>query len=210
MGTIAEYEDLIKLIPVGKQSTRIRKDVWKRFLSINDIVDVIFENKEIVEISRTDVLAENNLKKKIIMTLMWGYPTGGRGNNIAEILKSIDKLVDMLSAVNGKNLTKIEACSTIAEFESIRGLSTSTWSKFLYFFNVSIESKECQIYDLKIVESLNKKQFSELGSNKWKQSIEHYYLFIELLSNLATSMDVLPEQIELFLFYFNLYYKFAE
>ena len=44
---------------------------------------------------------------------------------------------------------------------------------------------------------------------KWKQDINHYYQYIELMGNLATSMSVLPEQVELFLFYYNLYYKFT-
>ena len=86
----------------------------------------------------------------------------------------------------------------------IRGLGISTWSKFLYFFNVAIDLKRCKIYDLKIVDSLNKKQFSELDTHIWKQDVEHYYQYIELVDNLAKQMDVSPEQVELFLFYYNL------
>ncbi len=59
------------------------------------------------------------------------------------------------------------------------------------------------------MDSLNKKQFDELDTKKWKQDINHYYQFIELVDNLAKDMCVLPEQVELFLFYYNLYYKFT-
>lgn len=153
--------------------------------------------------------SEDDIAKKIVMVLMWGYPTGGRGSNIESILKRIDVLIPLLSSVNERNLTKAKASNLIKEFSSIRGLGISTWSKLLYFFNAEVDSRKCQIYDLKIVDSLNKKQFDELGTQEWKQNIIHYYQYIELVDSFATSMGALPEQVELFLFYYNLYYKFA-
>ena len=142
------------------------------------------------------------------MTLMWGYPTGGRGSNIENILKQLDNLSKLLSGVNKKNLKKEESNILIKKFQGIPGLGISTWSKLLYFFMVQIESMKCQIYDLKIVESLNKKQFSELGAQIWRQDVDHYYQYVELVNNLAKCMCVCPEQVELFLFYFNHSYKF--
>ena len=41
---------------------------------------------------------------------------------------------------------------------------------------------------------------------RWDRSILH----IELLDNLSKQMNVLPDQIELCLFYYNLYYKFSD
>jgi hypothetical protein len=38
----------------------------------------------------------------------------------------------------------------------------------------------------------------------------HYFQYIELLDNLLKQMNVLPDQKELFLFYYNLYYKFSD
>lgn len=210
MGSIKEYRDLISLIPVKKQSTIVKKEVWTRFSSIEQIKDSIFGSNDSVEISREDVLSESDTAKRIVMALMWGYPTGGRGNNIEKTLSKMDDLTQLLSSINEKDLTKAQARKELAKFSKINGLGASTWSKFLYFFNVSIDSRKCQIYDLKIVDSLNKKQFSEIGSQEWKQNKKQYYQYIELLDNLATDMRVLPEQVELFLFYFNLYYKFSD
>ena len=151
----------------------------------------------------------SNTKKKIITALMWGYPTGGRGKNIEKILEKIDELDHLLSSIKGKDLKKSEANKVYEAFGNIRGLGISTWSKLLYFFDVSIDSYKCQIYDMKIVDSLNKRQFSELGSQEWKQDNDHYYQYIKFLDEQAKSMDVKPDQIELFLFYYNLYYKFS-
>ncbi|MBR3242793.1 MAG: hypothetical protein IKF90_08865 [Parasporobacterium sp.] len=209
MGSIKDYSELIRLIPVSNQSAKVKKEVWEKYSYKDEIKDAFFGSKEIVEISRADVHSERDIAKKIIMILMWGYPTGGRGNNIEKILEKMDVLIPLLLSVNGKNLTKEKAKSIIAEYENIPGMGISTWSKFLYFFNVSVDSRKCQIYDLRIVDSLNKKQFSELDIQKWTQNINHYYQYIELVNDLAESISVLPEQVELFLFYFNLYYKFT-
>ncbi len=208
METLKNYSDLIKLIPVFNQSAVIKKDVWDRISYDVEIRNSIFGADEKIEISRADVHAEINSAKKIVMILMWGYPTGGRGSNIQKIINKGDKLSTILRSIDGKNLTRDEANAVISEFSTIQGLGISTWSKLLHFFNVSIESNRCQIFDLKVVDSLNKKQFIELGTHEWKQDINHYYRYIDLVNVLAAGMEVLPEQVELFMFYYNLYYKF--
>lgn len=212
MKQIKQYKNLISEIPVLNQSTIIKRKIWEKFLhtTLRNFEHAIFENNDEIELSRDDIISEPNIKKKIIMTLMWGYPTGGRGNNIKNILGEIDKLSTLLSPINNQDLSKSYSNLLFKKFASIHGLGISTWSKFLFFFNVSIDSNKCQIYDLKIVDSLNKKQFTELSENnaKWKQDIKHYYKYIELLNYLARTMNVRPEKVEIFLFYYNLYYKF--
>ena len=212
MESITKYSDLIKQIPVNNQSSIIRKTTWERFSNIkwyDDVKNEIFDDKESIELSRKDIHFEHDVRKKILKILMWGYPAGGRGNNIEFVLEKTKDLIPILLSVSGKNLTKTESNELIEKFSNIRGLGISTWSKMLYFFSVSFDSRKCQIYDQKIVDSLNKKQFSELGTKKWKQDINHYFQYIELVDNFAKSMSVLPEQVELFLFYYNLYYKFT-
>lgn len=209
MKSILDYSNLIAILPVNNQSSIIKKDVWEKFSYNEDIKAAIFGNEQKIEISRADIHSECNTIKKIVMTLMWGYPTGGRGRNIENTLEKIDELNKLLSQENGKNIAKNKANDLIAKLANFQGLGISTWSKLLYFFNLSVNSKKCQIYDLKIVDSLNKKQFRELGTQQWKQNINHYYQYIELMDSLASRMKVLPEQVELFLFYYNLYYKFT-
>ena len=211
MSSIGDYSKLINLIPVDNQSAKIKRTVWEKYIDgpiIEEIFGSIFGNKEDVELSREDVRSETDTTTKIVKVLMWGYPTGGRGKNIKNILERIDYLSEVLLKEKKRNLTNDEAGELIRKFNSIRGLGISTWSKFLYFFDVEFDSKKCQIYDLKIVDSLNKKQFSELDGQNWKQDIDHYYKYIEKTHELAKNLDVSPDKIELFLFYFNLYYKF--
>jgi hypothetical protein len=210
MTSITTYENLIKNIPVLKQSTKIKRKVWERISYNNksEIENDIFGAEAEVEISREDIFNESDTKKKIVMTLMWGYPTGGRGSNIANLLKNLSKLNTTLGNIKNKNLSYADFNDLVQSFNEILGLGMSTWSKFLYVFNVKIDSTRCQIYDLKIVESLNKKQFVELGSNTWEQNTKNYCSYIQLTKNLANTMSSSPDQVELFLFYYNYYYKF--
>ena len=92
---LLELKELIKAIPVMNQATRVNKESWKKKLkgqAVNEkLFDEIYEEYN-GEITREEILKvkeknENSNKKKIMMTLMWGYPTGGRGNNISNILK---------------------------------------------------------------------------------------------------------------------------
>lgn len=210
MSSISEYKDLISNLPVEQQSSTIKKKIWKRieYKRKAEIERDIFGNEDYIEISRKDIFAETDITKKIIMILMWGYPTGGRGNNIQNLLEKINDIIDILKSINKKNLTMSEARENIKTLNRITGLGMSTWTKFLYFFDVSIDSNKCQIFDLKIVASLNKKQFDEFEQKTWKQDITFYLEYNKMLNEIAKTLEVSPDRIELFLFLFNLGFMF--
>lgn len=210
MSSISEYKDLISNLPVEQQSSTIKKEIWKRieYKRKAEIERDIFGNEDSIEISRKDIFAETDITKKIIMILMWGYPTGGRGNNIQNLLKKINDIIDILKSINKKNLTMSEARENIKTLNRITGLGMSTWTKFLYFFDVSIDSNKCQIFDLKIVASLKKKQFDEFEQKIWKQDITFYLEYNKMLNEIAKTLEVSPDRIELFLFLFNLGFMF--
>lgn len=206
--SITKYKKLISVLPVEKQSTLIKKIVWQRktYKDKNKLENKLFSN-DTVELTREDVLSEKNKTLKIVKILMWGYPTGGRGNNIQNILLKLDFLKTLLCKIEGKNITSKIANNIFETFSNIKGLGMSTWSKFLYFFNVSIDSKKCQIFDIKIKDSLNHKQFLELQDKTWKQNTSDYIEYISLLDDLSKKMKVRPDQIELFLFTYNLNFR---
>ena len=210
---LLELENLIKAIPVRKQASIVNKKSWEKKLKGQAANKELFKEIYKGEITREDILKENNPKKKIMMTLMWGYPTGGRGNNISNILKKIEKLSTILS--KDAELTEERFNQLLKKFREneIKGLGPSTWSKLLYFFNYSIEGNKCLIYDQKIVSSLNRKQFSELANDekKYKKNKNDYLIYLRKIKEWAEKIDAkdsdLPDKIEVFLFYFNLYYK---
>ena len=210
MNSIRKYKDLIANLPVELQSSTINKKIWRRveYKEKSTIENEIFGDEDSIEISRNDIFKEKDFRKKIIMTLMWGYPTGGRGNNIQNLLKEFNAIVDCLTSIYQRDLTNDEAEEIITKLDSINSLGISTWTKFLYFFEVSIASNKCQIFDLKIVASLNKKQFDDFEQKAWKQDIKHYLEYNEVVNNIARNLSLSPDRIELFLFLFNLGFMF--
>ena len=96
------------------------REMIKTSQLINDyakIVDDIFKENEKIELSRDDVFSETDIAKKIVMILMWGCPTGGRGSNINDILERINDLEMLLSQENKRNLTKDESDALIKQLD---------------------------------------------------------------------------------------------
>jgi len=212
MISLTEYRDLINNIPVKNQSTRIKFDIWNRIFNgnHNELLKEIFKSSKEIEISRREIFDEKIVINKVVKTLMWGYPTGGRGNNLINLMNSLEKIVELLSNLGNYNLNEDEYKNLVQEFNNIIGLGPSTWTKFLYFFCCSIDGCKCQILDLQIINSLKRKQFFEIADNQiFNQSIEDYLSYIRLLNKISKDLKSSPENIELFLFYFNNGYKFA-
>ncbi len=221
--TLEDLKSIIINIPVMNQISVVNLDSWKNKFTTNKECEKDFDsicrdypsaltNK--VELTRDDILREQDPKRKIIMTLMWGYPTGGRGQNIMKVLAKIDDLNAILTK-SERSIPKQEFYQLLDEFKKIDGLGPSTWSKLLYFFQYTIDENKCQIYDLKIVDSLNErkhiKEISELTHVFKHDKAEDYLIYIKTINDWARRLDaddcLLPDKLELFLFYYNLNYK---
>lgn len=211
MSDIKTYRNLIKEIPIKKQSMRAKKSVWHTRLghSLFKVVEPVFSKDEIT-ITRGEILKEESNRIKIVKTLVWGYPEGGRGSNVKSVLENLEVLRDKLSKYKGKNLTETKAKELISDLEKVDKLGSSTWSKLLYFFEVSINSHRCQIFDKRVEQSLNESQFRDFKKEKgkWNQKrVDDFFKYIEKLNELSRNLRVDPDQIENFLFYYNLYFK---
>lgn len=216
--SIKEYADLIKSLPVGGQFTKIRRDstFWNRtdfsddekevvkvVKVVKDVFDECSGDEKYINISRDDIKKTSDTKKKIVKILMWGYPGGGRYGQVQNILKNMDVLTNCLEAINGNYFASVQAA--LGNVLEINGLGLSTISKFLYFFDVKVENTPCQIYDGKVIKSLNKNhQIDELSSrNNWDRIYDDYVEYIKLLFSLSKNCECSPDQIELFLFMIN-------
>lgn len=94
MESIQKFAKLINEIPVEYQSAIVKRDVWQRisYIGKKNIEGSIFRKSQIAEISRKDIFKEPDTRIKIVKILMWGFPNGGRSNNIESALKDIDFL----------------------------------------------------------------------------------------------------------------------
>ena len=139
---------------------------------------------------------------------MWGYPGGGRYGQVQNILQYMDVLTNWLEKIKDNNFDSVENAlphDALGNLLEINGLGLSTISKLLYFFNVKIGGCPCQIYDGKVINSLNKNhQIQELSErDNWRRTYDDYKNYINLLSELSENCEYSPDQIELFLFMIN-------
>lgn len=215
MISIKEYAGLIKSLPVGGQFTKIKKDskFWDPTKTdfpddVKEVVKTVFDecsgDEKYINISRDDIKKTKDTKKKIVKILMWGYPGGGQHGQVTRILQNLNDLTTWLNENNGKNFDSVQD-NALRELSGINGLGPSTISKLLYFFKVKIGNTPCQIYDGKVIKSLNKNhQIDELSSrNNWDRKDEDYEEYIKLLFRLSKKCKCSPDQIELFLFMIN-------
>ena len=216
---ISDYKNLIDNMPVEGHAFTIKKKNWKRFFENKEIKEV-FDKDEII-ISRKDLfkLAKDQKKTKefIVKVLMWGYPTGGRGNNMKNLLqeKSYKALVDFIddNEIRNSNNQVENIKNKIKELKKNggKGLGISTISKLLYFLKVKIVGKLSVILDQRIIDVLNKaefKDFEELKDIKMTSSIskyiDNYYQFLEKIASVNKDLAIKDVgKIEMFLFIFG-------
>lgn len=224
---IKEYADLIKSLPVGGQFTKIKRDskFWDPTNTefsddVKEVVKAVFDecsgDERYINISRDDIKEAIATKEKtsdtkeiIVKILMWGYPRGGQYGQVKKILQNLNDLTAWLEENNGNNFDSVQD-DALGNLLEINGLGLSTISKLLYFFDVKIGNIPCQIYDNKVIDSLNiNHQIDELSSrNDWEQTYDDYENYINLLSELSENCEcspdkIKPDQIELFLFMIN-------
>lgn len=215
---IHDFSKLIEHLPTEVNSFRIYKKNWK-VESQKEIVENIFNDKDFIQISRQEIRSEiNNIDFFIIKTLMWGYPTKGRGNNIESLLnnESFEKLVKLL--LKYKSVDSITFDELVNDFKinKIKGLGISTLSKFLYFLELDIENNPCLILDDKLIDIINNSNFEEINNLKGitrEYSLKlnplklNYLDFLKSLNLISKKLNVKAEKVEMFLFFFgkNLY-----
>ena len=241
MSSIKNYEEIIKSIPVKKHSVIVRKENWIKDDSLHtrltkknqfqnnnknllNTLKKIFENAQNgqIEISREDIFKEEVLEKKLIMVLLWGYPTGGRGNNIANILnerkqfikKLNNTLKDKKNSIAQDDYKKLKFKDENTKKLKFKGLGLSTMSKILYFFEVKIDNNPCLIFDTQILLSLQKNNIDEFKNVDWEQADEKeekYFEYLRIVNTISKeklkNSKIKPEAIELFLFHYNMHFK---
>lgn len=239
MSSIKKYEEIVKSIPVRNHSVIVRKENWikndslhtrltknNQFQNNNDdllnSLEKIFKNAQNgqIEISREDIFKEEDLEKKLIMVLLWGYPTGGRGNNIADILYSRNELIPRISdfienhekMINSKDFKNLFYTQNKngEKREKIKGIGLSTMSKILYFFEIKIDNNPCLIYDSQIHLSLQRNQIDEFYDYPWKKNYASFFHYLEVINKCSEEIKTEPDALELFLFLYNTHFNFQD
>ena len=138
--------------------------------------------------------------------VFWGYPLGyTRPNTInslfPKLLETIPKLSTYLHLhgdISNKDLKMILA--------SLSGVGLSTFTKFLYFFQMTINGERAIILDSRIIKVLQTDNFKELSTlNKITETNkDKYYInYLQVMGAVANANNCSVDQLELFLFMFG-------
>ncbi len=202
---IAEFQGLIREFPYKNQSFDIKKDVWTVDLH-SEYLEKLFDSKETITLNRFDLFnSEMEIKEFVFKTLMWGYPTKGRGKNIDNLLEneSLDKLIQIIREFKEN---KISVEKMLDEMQNIHSLGASTITKFAYFLNTEIDGNKVVILDQRIIDTINSGRFEELDELKgikYDKTRKQFCRYLQTINELSKSMNVEPDQIEIFLFTFG-------
>ena len=154
-------------------------------------------------LNRKDVFNETDIDKKFIKVLMWGYPDGktiSLKNNIPNILKNKRHIIPLINDLKGNNFTTDDFICKTKALSKIEGIGTSTLSKLMYFFKVSIDGKQCLIFDSRVKNALERYTETKCLSNCKKSRINSYPTFVEGIWKISEEIGLDAESIEFILF----------
>lgn len=227
---IKEYINLIKEIEnkiYYKDGNISKTSLWSKIpkpvknILENDILKPeIINNEEYYRISRHNVF---NLKPKgnhsnsihafYSAIMMWGYPTGGRGNNVKNVLENIDninKQYKNLITVNGKCDLDIIYKNLLSNHDyKINSMGPSTFTKVLYFIefhnNKGIKSIILDDIMIRIFKSDKIFEIEEFKKKTNKIKVGHtpefYKIYCEFFSEITNKYEISLFGLEYFLFY---------
>lgn len=202
---LTSYKTLIQAMPVKDQSFAIKAKNWINQLSA-DHVNLIFEGKSEISLSRKDILLTNRIDLFILKTILWGYPSGMRGSNFSSIYSRLDDLGTLLNIPNRSHLNFEDLSELQNNLRFFKGLGLSTYTKFLQLRGFRFDGIPALILDERIIRVLRSNTFEEFQnlSKIAEYNKERYYpLYLKCMNECAKDLDTTPEHLELFLFTFG-------
>ena len=157
---LRKYVELIKNMPVCELACYSKCDIWDKYRNtdqgLSEILNRFSDGKGFIVISRNDLfeLAKKKNCEFIYATFIWGFPNGGRGRfeKIIEIKSDIEKkLCEMPSNISDQDW--INHCKWA---KPKKGLGIATYSKLLYFMQISINKNKALILDSLLLHLLQK------------------------------------------------------
>lgn len=199
------YQNLISFLPYQNHAFQIKKSNW-RVKSQDKLLKDIFGDKEEILINRQDLFKNSyNIERFILMTLMWGYPTKGRGSNIEKLLEETNFQNLCKTLVRYRN-AEIPILDIKREIQKRVGLGISTITKFLYFLQTTIDGNRALILDNRLMMVINSGQYQSYNGLKGinaSNAINFYNDYLKITHQLSAKLKVEPDQIEMFLFTFG-------
>ncbi len=221
---ISQYRELINSMPVDEQTTVASINAWTamltRRLTRTDIDDLATslgpncwcEHAGTIEISRRDLFGlaqrEKRVSRRLILAVfIWGYPTGGQGNNRQTMLENIRGIEATFADVGRRNRMGQDEVNDLADNLRGCGIGLSTWTKLLYFGQFKVGGHDALILDSKVIKTFERglfKEFAELDGITYDNGTGRYEKYLRVMSRVAGGLGVAnPAKLEMFLFLFS-------
>lgn len=202
---LLQYKTLIDSMPVQQQAFSPNEDCWEKLLQTVDIGLSLSDFQYRQGFSRLALHEMPLSPQKLIAILMWGYPTGGRGKNIENVLKRLDHLCEVISSAENSDFSQIELVTLITRLDQMPNLGMATWSKFLYFCHATFNKTKMVILDNMIAsilssQTVNGVVFKNLAASN---SSEVYCGYLHGMGSLSDILGSDIENLEFFLFVFG-------
>lgn len=208
---IDNYKILISILPIRQQSFTTKRTTWakaeKEINWLKELNNNLFGDKLTLTISRQDIFETAVLRETIIKTIYWGYKGGMRGNNLVNFLKDIPKIEEAfnnLKQIDRPTIKDFNNLTTI--FKSVSGIGLSTYSKLLYFLQITFDNNPCLILDQRLIDVFASKTYSEfqqLSGIRYNNAGKRYLDFLHLTNQVSEKLQTKGENIEQFLFIFG-------
>lgn len=226
--TLTKYANLIAALPTGDHAFTIDATIWHRLAAkagnsaaVTPYLKSIFGTDAHATISRNDLINRPkatipDFERFLIATLMWGYPLGGRGNNICNVLKNLSSIATFFHSTCAIR-TIPNWISYLQHLPPLPNLGLSTHTKLLYFMGISVQGYPALILDARIKDiiwSANWQEFTGLvrGYSPTPNDLRRfsrdmdtslYVAYLSTCARWANALSATHDQIEFFLFTFG-------
>ncbi|MCK9640377.1 MAG: hypothetical protein M0R39_10775 [Prolixibacteraceae bacterium] len=208
---IYSYKNLISSLPVRQQCFTTKRTTWEKaenqFEWLRKLNDNLFGDNQTFNISRQEIFETTDLTELIIKTIYWGYTGGMRGNHFVNILKNIDLIETSFKELKQTVMpTSDDFNQLTTKFRCVSGLGLSTYSKLLYFLQLTFDGNPSLILDQRLIEVFKSKTYSEydlLIGIRYDNAEKKYLEFLQMTNEISKELETQGENIEQFLFIFG-------
>lgn len=207
-----KYSQLIQVMPVDNHTVTTKKSIWEKYQTKSEtfweIIEILFNEESVLKLSRLEIKkiaydADGKFHKLIIATILWGYASDMRGNNLIRIINQLDIINELLNdASNG-----IEDWSThFSRVKTIKGLGLSTYTKLLYFIGATVNGLPALILDVRVIQAINTGMYPEFTSIQgfsYNNAPSKYPEYLSIVQAFSQNHHCSGEQVEMFLFSFG-------
>lgn len=199
------YKALIQAMPVLDQAFGVKAINWEKQL-LPEHFSAIFKGEAEVMLSREDIFLTNRIDLFILKTILWGYPSGMRGNNFLSIYSRLEEISSILNLPNRMHLNFEDLHTLQISLRSFKGLGLSTNTKLLQLRGFRFDDIPALILDERIIRVFRNNIFEDfecLAKIRDYNKERYYPEYLKCMHACAQALETSPEHLELFLFTFG-------